>query len=227
MGIDFFHGRPHFTKSRDGIIRAMVTKPKKSTLIVFDIGNVLLRFSKERARQNFDRVEPGSGPPLVHAMWNTPLGVNLEKGKITGRDFLRLAGGPSGVRMGYSPFRRAFRDIFTPIQANIRLLVRLSESYPTALLSNTSEIHWGYLFKTYPALRSVQWRFASHLMKGLKPDPVIYKKVSEKTGYALDDIVYVDDHPGFVRAAKRLGIRAVCFDGKTPLKTLFKKVGIA
>jgi FMN phosphatase YigB (HAD superfamily) len=204
----------------------MVTKSKKSTLIVFDIGNVLLRFSKERARQNFDRIEPGSGLPLVHAMWNAPLGVNLEKGKITGRDFLRLAGGPSGVRMGYPSFCRAFQDIFTPIPANIRLLVRLSKTYPTALLSNTSEIHWGYLFKTYPELRSVRWRFASHLMKRLKPDPGIYEQVAEITGFALNDIVYVDDHLGFVGTAKRLGIRAVCYDGKTPLKILFKKVGI-
>lgn len=195
-------------------------KPKN--LIVFDIGNVLLRFSKDRARKNFDRIEPGSGAPLVHAMWETRLGVDLERGRLTGRDFLRNV----PVRMGYNAFADAFRDIFTPIRQNLRLLETLSKTHDTALLSNTSDIHWPYLFKTYPALNAARWKFGSHRLKCMKPAPRIYRMLSHKTGYDFKDIVYVDDHPGFVKAAKRLGIRGICFTGKIPLIKLFKKEGI-
>lgn len=193
-------------------------KPQK--LIVFDIGNVLLRFSKERARRNFDRIEPGSGAILVKAMWDTRLGVDLERGQLSGRDFLRRAG---NVRMGYQSFADAFRDIFTPIRSNLRLLERLSDSFDTALLSNTSEIHWPYLFKTYPALKSARWKFGSHLLKLLKPDPRIYRKLSRATGYDFKDIVYIDDHPDFVRSAKQLGIRGLCWTGETPLITMLAR----
>jgi FMN phosphatase YigB (HAD superfamily) len=196
---------------------------KSQKVIVFDIGNVLLRFSKERARKNFDKIEPGSGAILVKAMWETRLGVDLERGRLSGRDFLRRAG---KVRMGYKAFADAFRDIFTPIQTNLRLLERLSDSFDTALLSNTSEIHWPYLFKTYPALKSARWKFGSHLLKLLKPDPRIYRKVSRETGYDFKDMVYIDDHPGFVRSAKRLGIRGLCWTGETPLKTMLAQEGI-
>lgn len=195
-------------------------KPK--ILIVFDIGNVLLRFSKDRARKNFDRIESGSGAPLVHAMWETRLGVDLERGRLTGRDFLRNV----PVRMGYNAFADAFRDIFTPIRQNLRLLETLSKTHDTALLSNTSDIHWPYLFKTYPALNAARWKFGSHRLKCMKPAPRIYRMLSHKTGYDFKDIVYVDDHPGFVKAAKRLGIRGICFTGKIPLIKLFKKEGI-
>ena len=195
-------------------------KPKN--LIVFDIGNVLLRFSKDRARKNFDRIESGSGAPLVHAMWETRLGVDLERGRLTGRDFLRNV----PVRMGYNAFADAFRDIFTPIRQNLRLLETLSKTHDTALLSNTSDIHWPYLFKTYPALKSARWKFGSHRLKLMKPDPRIYRTLSRRTGYDYKDIVYVDDHPGFVKAAKRLGIRGICFTGEVPLKKLFLKEGI-
>ncbi len=195
-------------------------KPKN--LIVFDIGNVLLRFSKDRARKNFDRIESGSGAPLVHAMWETRLGVDLERGRLTGRDFLRNV----PVRMGYNAFADAFRDIFTPIRQNLRLLETLSKTHDTALLSNTSDIHWPYLFKTYPALNAARWKFGSHRLKCMKPAPRIYRMLSHKTGYDFKDIVYVDDHPGFVKAAKRLGIRGICFTGKIPLIKLFKKEGI-
>lgn len=195
-------------------------KPKN--LIVFDIGNVLLRFSKDRARNNFEQIEPGSGAILVHAMWETRLGVDLERGRLTGRDFLRSV----PVRMGYNAFADAFRDIFTPIRQNLRLLETLSKTHDTALLSNTSDIHWRYLFKTYPTLRVVKWRFASHLLKCMKPDRRIFTLVSKKTGFDFKDMIYVDDHPEFVKAAKRLGIHAICFDGKTPLKNLFFSEGV-
>ncbi|MBL8023302.1 MAG: HAD-IA family hydrolase [Elusimicrobia bacterium] len=204
----------------------MTLKIKKNPLIVFDIGNVLLRFSKERARLNFDRIEPGAGLPLVRAMWETRLGVDLERGRISGREFLRLAGRKAGVRMGYRSFCRAFQDIFTPLLPNIRLLVRLAQRYPTALLSNTSEVHWRHLFKTYPDLRIARWKFASHLLKAMKPDARVYQAVSTKTGFSFQDMIYIDDHPGFVRAAKGLGIQAVCYNGKTPLVKLLKKVGL-
>lgn len=195
---------------------------KKNTLIVFDIGNVLLRFSKDRARRNFERIEPGTGGPLVRAMWESPLGVDLERGRLTGRDFLRKV----PVRMGYRAFADAFRDIFTPLRQNLRLLEHLSKTHDTALLSNTSDIHWPYLFKTYPALKSARWKFGSHRLKLMKPDPRVYRILSRKTGYDFRDIVYVDDHPDFIRAAQRLGIRGVCYDGKVPLKTLFAREGV-
>lgn len=196
---------------------------KRKRLIVFDIGNVLLRFSKERARKNFERVKPGSGRTLVKAMWETRLGVDLERGALTGRGFLKK----TGVDMDYVSFAEAFRDIFTPIRPNLRLLETLSESHDTALLSNTSEIHWPYLFKTYPALKSARWKFGSHRVKCMKPDPRIYRMVASKTGYDFREMVYVDDHPGFIQAAKQLGLTGICYDGKTPLKDLFKQVGVS
>jgi FMN phosphatase YigB (HAD superfamily) len=195
----------------------------KKKLIVFDIGNVLLRFSKVRAKNNFDRIEPGSGAILVHAMWETRLGVRLERGELTGRDFFRKAG---RFKMSYQNFADAFRDIFTPLRANMRLLERLSEKFDTALLSNTSDIHWPYLFKTYPTLKLARWKFGSHRLKRMKPDLRVYRILSSTTGYDFGDIVYVDDHPGFVEASKRLGIQGICFTGTVPLKKLLAKKGI-
>jgi FMN phosphatase YigB (HAD superfamily) len=61
----------------------------------------------------------------------------------------------------------------------------------------------------------------------MKPDPRIYRMlVPQDRDMIIKDIVYVDDHPGFVKAAKRLGIRGICFTGEVPLKKLFKKEGI-
>jgi FMN phosphatase YigB (HAD superfamily) len=106
---------------------------KPTRMVVFDIGNVLLRFSKQRAHKNFERIDPGSGDGLVRAIWESRLGLDLEAGRINGRQFFKKAG---RFRMSYSQFLEAIRDIFTPIPENLRLLKSLSKTHDTALLSN-------------------------------------------------------------------------------------------
>lgn len=192
-------------------------------MVVFDIGNVLLRFSRDRARKNFERIDPGSGEKLVRAIWDQRLGFDLEAGRINGREFFKKAG---RFRMTYPQFVEAFRDIFTPIRENLRLLQTLSKTHDTALLSNVSDVHWTYLFRTYPALNLARWKWSSYRLKAMKPHPRIYKMLPQKTGYRFENIVYVDDRGDFIEAACRLGIRGIQYTGKAPLKKLFDKVGV-
>lgn len=201
-------------------------KPSKKSLIVFDIGNVLLRFSPARARRNFDRLVPGAGSKLIDLIWKTRLGLDFERGRMSGAAFHRECQQRTGLRVPYPDFRRAFCDIFTPIKTNLRLLRRLSARYPTALLSNTNPIHWPHLLTTYPDLKRARFPLASHLLKEMKPAPVVYRRLARRTGFPLKNMVYVDDHPEFVAAARRLGVRALCYDGRTPLRRLLARAGI-
>lgn len=201
--------------------------PPKTPLVVFDIGNVLLRFSPTRAARNFNRLAPGLGEKMVHLIWKTRLGLDFERGRRTGDAFYRECLRRTGAKVSRADFHRAFCDIFTPLKANLTLLTRLSKKHPTALLSNTNPTHWAYILKTYPDLKRARFRCASHLFKEMKPEPVVYRRLAKKTGFALADMVYVDDHPDFVAAAKRLGVRALCYDGRTPLDALLARAGIA
>lgn len=196
-------------------------KPKR--MIVFDIGNVLLRFSKQRAHKNFERIDPGSGDGLVRAIWESRLGLDLEAGRINGREFFKKAG---RFRMTYTEFVGAFRDIFTPIPENLRLLQSLSKTHDTALLSNVSDVHWTYLLRTYPVLNLARWKWSSYRLKAMKPHPRVYKMLPQKTGYRFDNIVYVDDRADFIEAARGHGIRGVLFTGDVPLKKLFAQEGV-
>lgn len=204
------------------------TKKEKAAapLVVFDIGNVLLRFSLEKARNNFDRTHPGSGDPLVRCLWRSQLGRDFEKGRWGGPGFFRELVRVTKTRMSYRIFCRAFCDIFTPLSENLNLLSRVARRYPTALLSNTNAIHWAHLLRTYPELRQAKFALASHRLRAMKPGRSIYRELTRRTGFPPRKIVYVDDHPEFVAAARRLGIRAHCFDGTSSLKALLAREGI-
>lgn len=187
-------------------------KPKP--LIVFDIGNVLLRFSFKRAARNFDRVEPGAGEKLIGDLWETRLGSAFERGKISGRAVYARLKRKHGLAMRYAQFRDAFNDIFTPVRPHLRLLRELSRRYPTAILSNTNAVHWKYMFERYPAMRAARWPHGSHLAGAVKPSSRIFFSLAKRTKVPLRDMIFIDDRPEHVAAARRLGMRAIHYRGR-------------
>lgn len=193
---------------------------KTCPLIVFDIGNVLLRFSLERAARNFDRIEPGVGKKLIADLWETPMGTSFERGKISGRAVYSHLKKKYGLAMNFAQFRDAFNDIFTPVQCHLRLLQDLSRRYPTAILSNTNALHWEYMFKRYPAMRAARWPYGSHIAGAMKPSSRIFHALARHTKVPLRNMIFIDDRPEHVAAALKLGMRAIHYRGRGSVKKL-------
>jgi FMN phosphatase YigB (HAD superfamily) len=100
-----------------------------------------------------------------------------------------------------------------------RVVERLERSgVETALLSNTNAYHWEYLIPggskagRYPAIAHLGRHFASHELGAMKPDPAAYQAVEEQTGHAPGEILFFDDLPPNVDAARARGWRAVLID---------------
>ncbi len=192
----------------------------KKPLIVFDIGNVLLRFSLERAARNFDRIEPGVGRKLIKDLWGTRFGNSFEEGKISGRAVYDHVKKKHGLSMSFPQFCAAFNDIFSPVQEHLRLLKDLSRRYPTAILSNTNALHWKYMFKRYPAMRAARWPYGSHLAGAMKPSRRIFHSLARHTKVPLREMIFIDDRPEHVAAALKLGMRAIHYRGRGSVKKL-------
>lgn len=93
----------------------------------------------------------------------------------------------------------------------------------TACLSNTDPAHWTRLVHhdgtaalngtpEYPSVLRLQHRHASHLLGLAKPDPRIYRAFETATGAPAAHILFFDDLPENVRAARRAGWRAERID---------------
>ncbi|MBI4396308.1 MAG: HAD family phosphatase [Elusimicrobia bacterium] len=195
-------------------------------LIIFDIGNVLLRFSLERAARNFDRVEAGAGGKICRYLWASSEGLKLETGRTTGWNLFRSLRRTLGLKMSYAQFCRGFNEIFDPVHANMKLLRILSRRYPVALLSNTNPIHWKYIMSKYPALRSARWMCSSHLFGRMKPDPRIYKSLAKKTGTPLNKMIFIDDREENIEAARGLGMKTIHFTGDRGLEESLALLGV-
>jgi FMN phosphatase YigB (HAD superfamily) len=127
-------------------------------------------------------------------------------------------------------------------------LVRALNARPgvvTACLSNTNHSHWVRLVgadgnNEYPAVVELHCQLASHLLGCAKPDPRIYQlayakfsdvAAAERSPLSPSDIVFFDDLPDNVRAARDAGWTAFRVDpsGDTveQMRGLLASVGVA
>jgi len=85
----------------------------------------------------------------------------------------------------------------------------------TGALSNTSEPHWADLRgpdSRYPTVARLRHAVASHLAGVLKPDAAIYRAFEEVSGIPAARLLFFDDLPENVEAARGLGWRAEWID---------------
>ncbi len=82
--------------------------------------------------------------------------------------------------------------------------------YRTACLSNTCALHWPVLTDPaiYPAIGRLDAHHASHLFGVRKPDEAIYRCFEQATGTAPAEILFFDDRPENVQAARDCGWHA-------------------
>lgn len=86
----------------------------------------------------------------------------------------------------------------------------------TACLSNTNAGHWDRQLvcspTALPGVLRLQTHHASHLLGFAKPDPAIYEAFVSAMGVAPESILFFDDLPANVAAARGAGWRAEQID---------------
>lgn len=81
----------------------------------------------------------------------------------------------------------------------------------TAALSNTNHAHWMRMSE-FPAVMRLQHRFASHELGLHKPDPAIFREFQRLVNCPGEQILFFDDTPQNVHAARELGWNVVQID---------------
>jgi len=173
--------------------------------IIFDIGNVLLRFDFSLVTQ---RIAPfcSAGASSIHSLL-APIKDELESGRIDGETFLQEASRIIGYTGERSLFRAAWQEIFTPIEATHRLVERLHGTRPLFLLSNTNDLHAEHFLSRYPVFARFQNAVYSHECGLMKPAASIYQHALEKFGLRAEQVFFIDDLAPNVEAARASGWR--------------------
>src|SRR6185312_4110050 len=170
--------------------------------LIFDLGRTLVPFS-------FDPIEP-----RLRAC-REPAQLLFEQCEIgaLAPDALR-AGICELTGLAAAEFEPWWNSIFGPgwlvPPAWIRKLI---STHRVGLLSNTNAVHFEFLARQRPLLREFAFHVLSHEVGSAKPQARIYQAAEALAQCPPEAILYFDDIPEWVEAARRRGWNAVPFTG--------------
>jgi FMN phosphatase YigB (HAD superfamily) len=193
--------------------------------VIFDIGNVLLKFdylvAAHRLMEHNNLAELPARAPIVAAK------EALEGGRINRAEFLRLVRPEFSHDGTDAEFIAMWEDIFEENEPMTRFATELAaRGVPTYLLSNISCIHHEFIFHRYPVFATFRDAVFSYRAGSLKPESRIYEIAIAQFGIVPERTLFIDDLAANIAAAEAAGLRGLVYDyrdhaaAKRELRTL-------
>ncbi|HZW10882.1 MAG TPA: HAD-IA family hydrolase [Phycisphaerales bacterium] len=190
-------------------------------MVCFDAGGVLVRICRGwREGCEAAGIEFRESPDAARGdAARTAIHEDYQRGLICCDDFFsRMAETTAGLYSA-AEFRAVHEAwILGEYQGARDLVQRLNDlgGVETGLLSNTNASHWAqrHMFggRGSSAVGLLRHPHASHLLGVSKPSPEIFRAFEARTGAAPDEVLFFDDMPENVEAARRAGWRAETVD---------------
>ena len=191
--------------------------------VYFDLGNVILNFSHQRMIDQVAAVAGVSVQLTKTHMFDNDLENRYETGELNSVQFREAFCELSGGTCDHSEFMRACGDIFWLNAPTMPIISQLSQlDIGMGVLSNTCQAHWDWVLAQFPMVGELfPIAVTSFEARSMKPDAKIYQVAIEKADFEAEEILFVDDKPENIAAAKAAGMKAFVFtDADQMLKDL-------
>lgn len=202
--------------------------PPKVHNIVFDIGNVVVRWDPTLiVQRTFGTIEPAE--PLRDAIFGHPLWLRLNRGELTELEAKRAYADLLGLKADsldqlffHIKDSQALRTETIALMGNLQ-----AQNYRLfALTDNVHEIVH-YLKQTYQFWSMFENATVSAEIGVLKPSAEIFHHLLNTNDLDAAQTLFFDDVPKNVEGAKRVGMNAFVFSDAKPALADLRSLGIA
>lgn len=200
-------------------------------VIIFDLGKVVFDYDLNIISKSLSEYSPKK--ELFENMeqflfTHIDIFAKYEKGLIASQDFYKTMVDLLELKnLSFEKFSDIWNNIFTPVQDVVDLVISLSHRYDLAMLSNTNELHFNFLYKKYPDIfLKFKKLHLSYLMHERKPDTQIYEQVIKEHNIEPHNIFFTDDNKENVYSAMLCGIKAFSFKNIIKLRQDLESFGI-
>jgi putative hydrolase of the HAD superfamily len=183
--------------------------------IVFDFGGVLLNIDYKLTYEAIESLLGITVRPERILPYHAGLLSDYETGKMNTETFIwNLQHISNNKSIQGRDIIKAWNAMLLGWDAaNFDLLLQLRKRYSVFLLSNTNELHMDWVYRdllinhgiTDFESRYFDKTYYSHQIHFKKPDPEIYKYVTDVAGINPDETLFMDDIESNVAAAKDAG----------------------
>jgi HAD superfamily hydrolase (TIGR01509 family) len=181
-------------------------------IVVFDIGNVLIRWNPRNLFRKTFKDEARMETFLSSALSMDFVAMTDIVGDFSKAVADRAKAFPEFARELHLFDERWVETIGGPIEENIALLRRLKAAgRPVYGLSNFASGKFAIARRMFDVLNEFDACVISGHVGVVKPDPRIYEILFERAGRRPNELLFVDDSLANVRAAEALGMPAIHF----------------
>jgi glucose-1-phosphatase len=197
----------------------------KIKTVLFDLGNVLVDVDQSSFWSSLGFFLPQEMAPFIH--YSSSLLKQYETGDISTADFLNGLRTVFNNKFTIGRLQKAFSGIIQqPIAGTSAIVSRLAGSYQTALVSNTSEIHFNASLEKVPALGILQKHYLSYQLQVMKPAAGFYDAIIQDQGRVPSELLFIDDLAENVQAAKAAGMQVIQFTSSIQLQIALQALHI-
>ncbi|HEV2557523.1 MAG TPA: HAD family phosphatase [Microvirga sp.] len=198
------------------------------TTVVFDVGNVLLRWDPRNLyRKLFDDEQRMEWflANVCTSDWN----LEQDRGRAWDEAVALLV----ARHPDHEPAIRAFHErwhetVSGVFEENVALLKRLQEAgVPTYCITNFSVPKFREAQARFPFLASFLGTVVSGDERLVKPDPAIYRLLLDRYGLVAEECVFIDDSPANVAGARAAGMHAIHYAEPMDLGAELGRLGLA
>jgi glucose-1-phosphatase len=180
--------------------------------IVFDFGNVVAWFSHQRSAEQLAAFTDFSADQIFDRLYSGPLHIDYELGRCDSAQFLATLRRELRLTGTDEQLAHAYANIFDVNPAVCELLPLLAGRYRLLLLSNTNDLHYRHFAEQFrDPLRHFDDLILSHRVGARKPDAALYEYCEQRAGVSANEILFIDDLPANVDAARARGWRGIVY----------------
>ncbi len=195
-------------------------------LVIFDIGNVILRFDHHKTCKRLAHHSPYSPEEIYTMVYKNSLLGQYEQGQITSMDFFSKLKKKLDLDIGYAYFYPIWSDIFTRIEGMEEIIFSLESKVKLYALSNTDALHFKYLKNKFSIFDCFNQFILSYEVGACKPDKKIYKKALTTAGVEAHEAFFTDDIADNVTPFLDMGGKGTVFQGPDKLKETLSGLGL-
>jgi len=199
----------------------------KDPVIVFDLGNTLIRFDHNIAAKKVKDLSKAPYDAIYQTFFDSPHTRAFEKGEIRSAEFYAGIKESLGLDLDYDDFVPIWNDIFWEDEGSCGIARRLkANGYRLFLLSNVNKLHFEFIKSKFKILSIFDEMILSYLVGAMKPDKAIFDDVVRRAGGDRTGILYIDDREDLVKEARAMGINSIRFEGPQKLQKALEELGI-
>lgn len=177
--------------------------------IIFDLGNVLIRFKPEEFVNK--NIKKEYREKFFNAVFKGQEWADLDRGVLEYSDAVKIFS--EKIPECSSEIKKLFDnyilDVLEPIEKNIEIMKSLKGKYKLFVLSNFHYPAFDYIFKNWEFFKYFDGKVVSGHCKLLKPEKKIYELLCSTYSLKPNECVFIDDTKTNIEAAEEFGINGI------------------